>query len=124
MNINDLGTYETLLLEHADNILTITVNREKSLNALNKQVMSELLDILQKLDSHSGLSGIIFTGAGEKAFIAGADIKAMLDLSEQEALEFAHLGQSVSMAFEKLQTPVIAAVNGFALGGGLELAMA
>ena len=123
MSINDLGHFETLLLEVNDNILTITVNREKSLNALNKQVMTELLDLLQKLDTYSGLSGVIFTGTGEKAFIAGADIKAMLELAEQEALEFAKLGQSVSMAFEKLQTPVIAAVNGFALGGGMEMAL-
>ncbi len=124
MSINAFGEYKTLKLEFKDEVLTIIVDREKSLNALNETVLSELLELLQNLDGNNEIKGIIFTGAGEKAFIAGADIKAMLELAEQDAYKFAELGQSVSMAFEKLSIPVIAAVNGFALGGGMEMALA
>ncbi len=104
----------------------LTINRPESLNALNQELMSELKQALTKIDEmpFSQLRVLIITGAGEKAFVAGADIKEMSDLSSEQAQVFAERGQEVQRIFETLRIPVIAAVNGFALGGGCELALA
>lgn len=116
--------FETLTLKKTGNVATLTVNREKSLNALNSQVHTELKACLTELKNNADkLQGLIFTGAGDKAFIAGADIVEMSKMSSEEALDFALLGQHVSVLFEALPFPVIACVNGFALGGGCEMAM-
>ena len=115
----------TLNLNLENEILTIIVNRPDKLNALSETVLTELKTVLTSATEMplSELRGIIFTGAGEKAFIAGADIKAMLTMSPDDSLAFGKLGQDVTLLFEKLAIPVIACVNGFALGGGLEMAM-
>jgi enoyl-CoA hydratase len=115
----------TLNLDLENEILTITVNRPEKLNALSETVLTELKIVLTKsLEMPlSELRGILLTGAGDKAFIAGADIKAMLTMTAQDSLAFGQLGQDVTLLFEQLAVPVIACVNGFALGGGLEMAM-
>ena len=121
------GNYETLTFEVKESIGYLTVNREKKLNALNSKVLSELKELLSHLineDKGQTVKGVIFTGAGEKAFIAGADIAEMQDMSVDQARDFGALGQEVTVLFEQLPMPVIACVNGFALGGGCEMAMA
>jgi enoyl-CoA hydratase len=115
--------YQFLKFELEGTIGTLTLNREEKLNALSAEVIAELKCLLEDLSTKK-LSGLIFTGAGEKAFIAGADIKAMTEMTDKEAEAFAFNGQHVSLMFEELRFPVIAAVNGFALGGGLEMALA
>ncbi len=117
-------TYETLNVETQGKVVTITVNRPKALNALSIQVLTELKELLTELNtSDFNYTGVILTGEGERAFIAGADIKAMEDMDSTSADNFCKLGQDVSLLFEKLPIPVIACVNGFALGGGCEMAM-
>ncbi len=116
-------SYQFLKFEVENNIGVLTLNREDKLNALSAEVIEELKCLLEEISSQK-LIGLIFTGAGEKAFIAGADIKAMTEMSDREAETFAFAGQHVSLMFEELRFPVIAAVNGFALGGGLEMALA
>lgn len=116
--------YQTLLLEISDSIATVTINRPQSLNALNSDVLSELECVFCELEGESGVKVVILTGAGEKAFVAGADIKEMAELTACQGHTFARKGQQVLLALEKMSKPVIAAVNGFALGGGLELALA
>lgn len=115
----------TLTLDIQDSILTITVNRPDKLNALNETVLNDLKFVLSTAATQplSELRGVILTGEGEKAFIAGADIKAMQTMTPDEAMTFGELGQGVTLLFEKLKIPVIACVNGYALGGGLEMAM-
>ena len=115
----------TLNLDLENEILTITVNRPDKLNALSEIVLTELKNVLTNALEMplSELRGILFTGAGDKAFIAGADIKAMLTMTADDSLAFGQLGQDVTLLFEQLAIPVIACVNGFALGGGLEMAM-
>lgn len=116
--------FETITFEVKDRFGFLTVNREAKFNALNSQVLMELKEILTELkDNREKLQGMIFTGAGEKAFIAGADIAEMSSMESDEAFDFAELGQEVTMLFEALPYPVIACVNGFALGGGCEMAM-
>jgi enoyl-CoA hydratase len=118
-------TYETLLVEERDGITTITVNRPDALNALNATVLAELDAVTTAIaGARATARGVIITGAGDKAFIAGADIKAMSQMSPDEAEAFGRLGQRVSTQLEALPVPVIACVNGFALGGGCEMAMA
>lgn len=119
-------SYETLLVEKKDHLLTITVNRPDKLNALSETVLSELKSVLEilKNDSTFDVRGVILTGAGDKAFIAGADIKAMSRYDAGKAESFGKLGQDVSRLFEMIPQPVIACVDGFALGGGCEMAMA
>lgn len=117
------NNYKYLVFEQVEDIGILTLNREDKLNALNSQVMEELNSFLSSLDN-SKLKGLIFTGAGDKAFIAGADIAQMKDMSSLEAQTFAVKGQKVTQLFEDLKMPVIAAVNGFALGGGCEMALA
>lgn len=118
--IND---FKFLKFEEKDCIGVLTLNREDKLNALNEDVLDELRVFLENAYKLK-LRGLIFTGAGEKAFIAGADIAAMNGMSEKEANEFSYKGQQVTFMLEELRFPVIAAVNGFALGGGFEMALA
>ncbi len=118
-----INKLEYLLYDEEDRIGILTLNREKALNALNEDVFLEMRALLEII-CKSNLKGLIFTGAGEKAFIAGADIKAMQNLSEKEAQEFSYLGQQITFMLEEIRFPVIAAVNGFALGGGCEMALA
>lgn len=116
--------YSNLLLEKADKIALITINRPKQLNALNKETIGELSEAMKSLESDSEVRVIILTGSGEKAFVAGADIKEFADFNVNEGTELAAKGQEMLFDLvENLKKPVIAAVNGFALGGGLELAM-
>jgi enoyl-CoA hydratase len=116
---------QTLSLEKKSTVWILKINRPESLNALNSQVLKELDEFLTSLEGLSAkdLQVLILTGAGEKAFVAGADIKELSGLSQEQGLQFARKGQEVFRKIEKLKIPVIAAVNGFALGGGLELAM-
>jgi enoyl-CoA hydratase len=118
-------TYETLSLSLEDNILLVTLNRPKALNALNRQTMNDLRHLFEQYaPSLDGLKGIVLTGAGEKAFVAGADISEFTSLDVQGGLEMAQSGHDLFFSIERFAKPVIAAVNGFALGGGCELAMA
>ncbi len=116
--------FKTLLLETADGIATLTINRPQSLNALNSEVLRELECACYELERDAAVKVVILTGAGEKAFVAGADIVEMTTLDAGQAHAFARQGQQVLLALEKMPKPVIAAINGFALGGGLELALA
>ncbi len=116
--------FENLLVEISEGIAQVTVNRPKALNALNEQTLKELLDCFQGLENDAAVQVVILTGSGEKAFVAGADIAYMKELSAVAARDFALLGQQVMNGIEQLTKPVIAAVNGFALGGGCELALA
>jgi enoyl-CoA hydratase len=116
--------YETLLESRTGSVATITLNRPDKLNALNAKLLSELIDAFATLDRDNGVRCAILTGAGEKAFAAGADIAAMSKMSVAEAKAFSELGRKLGAAIEDAHFPVIAAVNGLALGGGCELAMA
>lgn len=117
--------YENIFIEHEKGIATITINRPTKLNALNKATIHELNHVFYALETNSEVKVIILTGSGEKAFVAGADISEFANFSEKQGKELAKQGQDLLFDFvENLKTPVIAAVNGFALGGGLELAMA
>lgn len=107
-------------IENREGIYLLTINREKALNALNKDVFEQLDGVMGEIKKSQGL---IITGAGEKAFVAGADIKAMSEMSVGEAKEFAGFAHKVMNDLEELPFPTVAAVNGFALGGGLELAL-
>ena len=102
----------------------VTVNRPESLNAMNKDVVIEFISKIEGLLSEEDIRVIIITGSGEKAFIAGADIKLMQKMNKSEAYEFANLGHKLANTIENSDKPVIAAVNGFALGGGSEIALA
>ena len=119
-----METYNTLTLELSDRILTISINRPEALNALNIELISELKSVFEAAYDNMEVGGIIITGSGEKAFAAGADIKEIADLTEVNARKFAERGQSLFSSIENFEKPVIAAVNGFALGGGCELTMA
>lgn len=114
-----------VLFSIQDRIATVTISRPEALNALNASVLDELEQILNKIHSsgYDVIRAVIITGSGEKAFVAGADIKMINQLSKTEAFKFAARGQKIFRLIEKLKVPVIAAVNGFALGGGLELAL-
>lgn len=120
------NTYENLLIavdEH--HILTLTINRPHALNALNTATMLDLQHFFAKdAPTRSNVVGIVLTGSGEKAFVAGADIKEFLELDADAGSAMAKRGQEVFFLIERFTKPVIAAVNGFALGGGCELAMA
>ena len=113
-----------ILCEIADGVARVTVNRPASLNALNSQVLDELECTLYGVEQDPAVQVVIVTGAGEKAFVAGADIKEMAQMNSFEGHRFAQKGQRVMLFIEKMAKPVIAAVNGYALGGGLELALA
>jgi len=117
--------YENILVKNTRGIITLTINREKALNALNKDVFNELEYFFSKdAPRKKTLKGVVITGAGEKAFVAGADIKEFLSFSDDDAMEVSRRGQMIFNLIENFPKPVIAAVNGFALGGGCELAMA
>lgn len=116
---------ENVLIEEKEHLAIVTINRPSKLNALNKQTIEELHTAFKSLDENLNIKVIVLTGSGEKAFVAGADIKEFSDFSIEEGTELARKGQAILFDFvQNLGTPVIAAVNGFALGGGLELAMA
>ena len=106
-----------------NHIGTLTINRPDSLNAMNREVLIEFINGLNKIQSDKEIRVIIITGSGEKAFIAGADIKLMQKMNREEAFDFANLGQELANLIEKSDKPVIAAVNGYALGGGCEIAL-
>jgi enoyl-CoA hydratase len=116
--------YSTLHTYLTDNILTVTINRPDKLNALNKTVMSELDEVVTEIYLNKEIKGAILTGAGTKAFVAGADISEFQGLSREEGEELARRGQEIFFRIENAPKPILAAVNGFALGGGCELAMA
>ena len=115
--------FKHLLFDKAE-VATLTVNRPDALNALNRDVLNELAHAMHEIRGDATVRVLIITGTGERAFIAGADIAAMSEMSAGEGLVFSRLGHKVMQAIEELPIPVIAAVNGFALGGGLEVAMA
>jgi enoyl-CoA hydratase len=115
---------KNFLIQHIGQVLTATINRPKALNALNTEVLAELQELIQDLYRNDEIRGLILTGEGEKAFVAGADIKELAILNRAQALELAEKGQSLFKKIEDCQKPIIAAINGFALGGGCELAMA
>jgi enoyl-CoA hydratase len=114
--------YENLLIKKEGNIAKLIINRPKALNALNSQVLEELNEALSNIEKDDEVFVLIITGEG-KAFVAGADITEMKNMTPEEARKFAKLGLEVFRKIELLEKPVIAAVNGFALGGGCELAM-
>jgi len=129
--MSEKPNFENLLLDVKDGIATISFNRPKALNALNEATLRELRNALFYIEHHAAgregeeiIHAVILTGSGEKAFVAGADIIEMKDKSTSDGEEFARFGQSITRALELLPQPVIAAVNGFALGGGCEFAMA
>jgi enoyl-CoA hydratase len=115
--------YETIRFEETGGIAVLTLNRPEALNALNAQLLEELSHAIEAIDRHSSIRALLLTGSGEKAFVAGADIKEIADLTPEKAMRFAERGQKIFRRLEILKVPVIAAVNGFALGGGCELAM-
>lgn len=117
-------TYQNLLCETKDRLAVVTVNRPKVLNALNGETIGELIDVFCKIKQDDSAGAVILTGSGEKAFIAGADINELARYDTLTGKEFALRGQMCLNIIENLGKPVIAAVNGFALGGGCEIAMA
>ena len=117
--------FKNILINQSENLATVIINRPKKLNALNKDTIQELFEAFKALEEDETVRVIILTGSGEKAFVAGADISEFADFSVEQGAELARKGQETLFDFvANLTTPVIAAVNGFALGGGLELAMA
>lgn len=116
--------YANLMVETAGRIATVTINRPKSLNALNPATLRELSAAFGEIEGREDVGVVLLTGAGEKAFVAGADISEMRSFTPAQALEFALFGQGILERIERLPQPVIGAINGFALGGGCELAMA
>lgn len=118
-------SYENILTEQKERVHIITINRPNQLNALNKATIQELRDALEAAEKDAGTRVVILTGSGDKSFVAGADIKEFADFDVSQGKDLAAQGQEKLFNFiENLSKPVIAAVNGFALGGGLELAMA
>jgi enoyl-CoA hydratase len=116
--------YKTLLTSLESGVFTVTINRPDKLNALNRDVMEDLKNIIIEIESNSEIKGVILTGAGQKGFVAGADISEFVGLNREQGVELARRGQEIFSKFENCTKPIIAAVNGFALGGGCELAMA
>ena len=116
--------YNTLLTNLENGIFTITINRPDKMNALNQEVMNELNNVFDEVYKDPEIKSVIITGSGEKAFVAGADISEFSGLTQQQGMTLAKKGQDIFFKIENCPKPVIAAVNGFALGGGCELAMA
>ncbi len=122
-----MSDYKTISLQHEpDGVWWLTIQRPEALNALNAEVLTEMSVALRTIGElpYESARALVITGAGDKAFVAGADIKELADLGEDEAVAFAERGQSVFQELALLKIPVVAAVNGFALGGGCELALA
>jgi enoyl-CoA hydratase len=117
-------SFETLLVERDGAVALVTINRPKVLNALNRRTLDELDDVMRELGGDAAVRAIVLTGAGERAFVAGADINELAALGPVDGQQHARRGQAVFDGIERLGKPVIAAINGFALGGGCELAMA
>ena len=115
--------FKYIIYEKTDGIATITLNRPEALNAFSKDVADEVLQALEDIRNDENMRVVILTGAGEKAFSAGADIKAMKGMNALKARELSLMGERICNALENLEKPVIAAINGYALGGGLEVAM-
>ena len=116
--------YKTILTSLQSGILTVTINRPDKLNALNKDVMSDLEKVIIEIEDNKDIRGVILTGSGQKGFVAGADISEFIGLTGGEGMDLARKGQEIFFKIENCSKPVVAAVNGFALGGGCELAMA
>ncbi len=116
--------YHTLLTSLENGLMVVTINRADKLNALNKDVMSDLDTLINEIESNSQIKAVIITGAGQKAFVAGADISEFMGLNNEEGKALAKKGQDIFHRIENCKKPIVAAVNGFALGGGCELAMA
>ena len=116
--------YTTLLTSLENNVLTITINRPEKLNALNKNVFTDLEKALNEIEKTPEIKSVIITGAGPKAFVAGADISEFNSLNKEQAMSMARKVQNIFLRIENFPKPIIAAVNGFALGGGCELSMA
>lgn len=116
--------YKTLLTTLEDHIFTITINRPDKLNALNKTVMEELNSVVDEVYKNNEIRSVILTGAGQKSFVAGADINEFIGLTVLEGTTLSEDGQRIFHRIENSPKPIVAAINGFALGGGCELAMA
>lgn len=116
--------YSTILTDLTDHILTVTINRPDKMNALNKDVLADIDKVIDEVNSNAEIKSAIITGAGPKAFVAGADISEFLSLDKTAAMALAKKGQDIFFKIENSKKPIVAAVNGFALGGGCELAMA
>ena len=119
-----MSEYKNLLVETTGRVLVVKINRERALNDLNKEVVSELQQLFESHSNNSEIGCVIITGAGEKAFVAGADINELAELDTPGGVNLAANGQHLMQTIQNFPKPVIAAVNGFALGGGTELAMA
>ncbi len=117
-------SYRNLIIESKGPLTIITINRPDKLNALNADTINELKDVFQDLKNNDSIKAVVITGSGEKAFVAGADISELRNLDMISGKVFSEEGQSVFNLIESMDKPVIAAVNGFALGGGCELALA
>lgn len=115
---------KNVILEKEGHLAIVTINRPKALNALNSETLNDLNAVVDDLEKDNNIYAVILTGAGEKSFVAGADISEMKDLNEEQGKEFGTLGNKVFRRIETLNKPVIAAVSGFALGGGCEISMA
>src|SRR5918993_2706835 len=116
--------YTTIITTLNENILTVTINRPDKLNAINQVVMDDLDKVMDEVYNNAEIRSVIITGSGSKAFVAGADISEFNGLGKEEGMAMAKKGQDVFFKIENSPKPVVAAVNGFALGGGCELAMA
>jgi enoyl-CoA hydratase len=119
-----MSGYKNLFFELKDGVAIVTVNRPEKMNALNIETVNELKAVFQAVYDDKNVAGVILTGAGEKSFVAGADISEIAELTELQGRKFAEYGQEVFSTIEQYNKPVVAVVNGFALGGGCELAMA
>lgn len=115
--------YSTIVTELSDHILTVTINRPDKMNALNKDVLADIDKVVDEINNNAEIKSAIITGAGPKAFVAGADISEFLSLDKTTAMALAKKGQDIFFKIENSKKPIVAAVNGFALGGGCELAM-
>ena len=116
--------YENITLDVADRLATVTVNRPKVLNALNDATLHELANAFDACRDNEAVRALILTGAGDKAFVAGADINELARMTPLAAKDLSYFGQQVLTRLEEMGKPTIAMINGFALGGGLELALA
>jgi enoyl-CoA hydratase len=115
--------FKLITYEKSEGIATITLNRPEALNAFSKEVVEEILQALEDIRRDENVRVVVLTGAGEKAFSAGADIKAMIGINPLKARELSLMGEKLCVSLENLEKPVIAALNGYALGGGMEVAM-